>query len=192
MILAAAKIDYGLIPILEVARLLLGHETKDRSTHNEKHFPGHQGLYVNVQKNRWYSHGNETGGDAVGLIKFVNSCEAKEAFDWLRANGFESYLGEVIWETIVATYDYNDADGTTLLYQTVRYEPKTFRQQRPDGRGSWIWKGPERAVPYRLPELLTSNGPVLIAGVRRTSIICAPLASPPPAIMVAKVNGGRS
>ena len=40
---------------------------------------------------------------------------------------------------IVAVYDYRDADGT-LLYQVVRYEPKTFRQRRPDGNGGWIWK----------------------------------------------------
>ena len=33
---------------------------------------------------------------------------------------------------IVAVYDY----GT---YQVVRYEPKTFRQRRPDGAGDWHW-----------------------------------------------------
>ena len=37
---------------------------------------------------------------------------------------------------IVATYDYTDADGK-LLYQVVRYEPKDFRQRRPDGNGGW-------------------------------------------------------
>ena len=31
---------------------------------------------------------------------------------------------------IVAVYDYTDAEGK-LLYQTVRFEPKTFRQRRP-------------------------------------------------------------
>ena len=41
---------------------------------------------------------------------------------------------------IVATYDYTDAAGT-LLYQVVRYEPKDFRQRRPDPAkpGNWIW-----------------------------------------------------
>ena len=33
---------------------------------------------------------------------------------------------------IVATYDYTDADGS-LLYQVARYDPKDFRQRRPDG-----------------------------------------------------------
>ena len=53
----------------------------------------------------------------------------------------------------VATYDYRDADGT-LLYQTVRYQPKDFRQRQPDGNGGWILRLGDRRVPYRLPELL--------------------------------------
>src|SRR5262249_49030468 len=50
--------------------------------------------------------------------------------------------------------DYADADGT-LLYQVQRFEPKNFRQRRPNGNGGWIWNldGVSR-VPYRWPELL--------------------------------------
>lgn len=52
------------------------------------------------------------------------------------------------------TYDYSDADGT-LLYQVLRYDyPKSFRQQRPNGDGGWIWKLGEKRVLYRLRELL--------------------------------------
>jgi hypothetical protein len=54
---------------------------------------------------------------------------------------------------LVAQYDYRDADGKTL-YQVLRYEPKDFRQRRPDGNGRWIWKLDDRRVLYRLPELL--------------------------------------
>ena len=39
---------------------------------------------------------------------------------------------------IAATYDYAEADGK-LLFQAVRYEPKDFRQRRPDGNGGWVW-----------------------------------------------------
>jgi hypothetical protein len=53
----------------------------------------------------------------------------------------------------VATYPYQERDGT-LLYQVLRYEPKTFRQRRPDGNGSWIWKLEDRRVVYRWPELI--------------------------------------
>ncbi len=55
---------------------------------------------------------------------------------------------------IVKTYDYVDEKGN-LLYQNVRYEPKNFRQRRPDGNGRWIWNlNGTRRVLYHLPELL--------------------------------------
>ncbi len=41
---------------------------------------------------------------------------------------------------IVATYDYPDADGK-LLFQVVRFEPKDFRQRKPDATAvdGWRW-----------------------------------------------------
>ncbi len=56
---------------------------------------------------------------------------------------------------IVATYDYTDADGE-LLFQVVRFEPKGFRQRRPNGQGGWVWnlKGVKERPPYRLPEVI--------------------------------------
>jgi hypothetical protein len=58
---------------------------------------------------------------------------------------------------IVKTYDYKDEEGK-LLYQIARYEPKDFRQRRPDGQGGWIWnlEGVRRVL-YRLQELLQAN-----------------------------------
>ncbi|MCI0348960.1 MAG: AAA family ATPase [Acidobacteriales bacterium] len=57
---------------------------------------------------------------------------------------------------IVATYDYKDEAGS-LLFQVVRYEPKDFRQRRPDGNGGWIWNlNGTRKVLYRLPELIAA------------------------------------
>jgi len=55
---------------------------------------------------------------------------------------------------IVTVYPYEDRDGT-LLYQSLRLEPKSFRQRRPDGNGGWIWKlNGVRRVLYRWPELI--------------------------------------
>lgn len=63
---------------------------------------------------------------------------------------------------IVATYDYFDESGE-LLYQVVRYEPKDFRQRRPDDAGGWIWnlKGVRRVL-YRLPQLLTVDKSAIV------------------------------
>lgn len=58
---------------------------------------------------------------------------------------------------IVKTYDYTNAAGQ-LAYQVCRYEPKTFRQRRPDGKDGWIWNlNHVPRVLYRLPELLAAD-----------------------------------
>jgi hypothetical protein len=57
---------------------------------------------------------------------------------------------------LAATYDYKDEKGV-LLYQVCRFEPKSFRQRRPDGKGGWVWNlDGVRRVLYRLPELLAA------------------------------------
>lgn len=69
---------------------------------------------------------------------------------------------------IVATYRYTDEAGQ-LLFECVRFQPKTFRQRRPDSAkpGAWVWnlEGVRRVL-YRLPELKAA----LAAG--RTIFIC--------------------
>lgn len=52
---------------------------------------------------------------------------------------------------IVATYNYTDAAGE-LLYQVVRFDPKDFRQRKPDSRGGWVYAN-DRDVLYRWADL---------------------------------------
>ena len=40
---------------------------------------------------------------------------------------------------MVKAYPYTDATGN-LLFEVCRFEPKDFRQRRPNGSGGWIWK----------------------------------------------------
>lgn len=63
---------------------------------------------------------------------------------------------------IVAKYDYQDQQGE-LSYQVVRFEPKDFRQRKPDGNGGWAYKlnGVAR-VPFRLPEVLAKPDDILL------------------------------
>lgn len=78
--------------------------------------------------------------DADG--KALVTCQGgkHEYHEICQAIGFDSlsYNRNEPKARIVATYDYTDAEGR-LLYQVVRYEPKDFRQRRPDGNGSWVW-----------------------------------------------------
>lgn len=58
---------------------------------------------------------------------------------------------------IVRLYAYRDEAGA-VLFETVRYQPKTFKQRRPDGHGGWVWSlAGVRRVLYRLPELLAAD-----------------------------------
>jgi AAA domain len=58
-------------------------------------------------------------------------------------------------KTVVATYDYVDQDGA-LLYQVLKYEPKSFSYRRPNGSGGWTenMDNEPRRVLYRWPDLL--------------------------------------
>jgi hypothetical protein len=57
---------------------------------------------------------------------------------------------------IVATYDYTDEAGI-LKYQSVRFDPKDFKQRRPAGNGQWTWNlnGTPRLL-YHLPEIVNA------------------------------------
>lgn len=51
---------------------------------------------------------------------------------------FETAGGTAAGSKIIASYAYHDTHGE-LHFQVVRFEPKSFRQRRPDGQGGWIW-----------------------------------------------------
>lgn len=57
-----------------------------------------------------------------------------------RMGGEVREIGEAKRAQIVATYDYRSSKGV-LLYQVVRYSPKTFKQRRPHPtkEGEWVW-----------------------------------------------------
>ena len=65
---------------------------------------------------------------------------------------------------IVTAYDYTDEKGD-LLFQVVRYEPKDFKQRRPDGKGGWLrnLQGVRRVL-YRLPEVLKALLVLILEG----------------------------
>ena len=106
----------------------------------------------------------------AGLFVFCHADDdIRECKDYVRAK-----LGAPPWEPsksngksrIAKTYDYVDEHGA-LLFQVVRFEPKDFRQRKPDGNGSWTWKlGDTPRVLYHLPEMIeaiASEHPIFIA-----------------------------
>ena len=133
----------------KVACALLGNPTK--RTAKELRYRTRGSLVIDPVKGTFSDHETGEGGGVLDLIKREKKCDNKDAIAFMRSIGCD--VGEA-QRKIVNSYEYSDESGN-LLSQTVRLDPKDFRQRKPDGSGGWVWsvKG-VRQVPYRLPELI--------------------------------------
>jgi hypothetical protein len=148
-----------------VARGILGEPNRALSTSTQWRFGNHGSLAVEIggeKKGTWFDHEAGDGGGVLDLVQRRLRLDREGAIQWLsRETGWRPYaparptpfgipsspaepcrqVGETAaaepgpGKRIVATYDYFDADGA-LAFQVVRYEPKDFRQRRPDGRAA--------------------------------------------------------
>ena len=125
-------------------------------------------LAVDLEKATVYDH---EAAEGWGLLDFIRlETGEHNPLAWMEAQGIKEPANDhqappKVRRQLVATYDYRDAAGE-LVYQVVRYEPKDFRQRRPDpGQPSgWSWsiKG-VTPLPYRLPELVAKpDAPVFV------------------------------
>lgn len=142
--------------IKAVAEALLGEANERLSSTNELRFGNHGSLSVDLGKDCWHDHEQNTGGGVLDLIQRCAGLETRaEQVQWLQEHGLPAPTPRKAADKprIASAYDYRDEAGA-LVFQVVRMEPKTFRQRRPDGNGGWEWKvRGTRQVPYRLPEL---------------------------------------
>lgn len=147
--------------IEQVARSFWGDPNPRLSNANELRWGTQGSRCVDLAKGTWFDHETEKGGGVVDLVKreagLVNGGVSK----YLSENfGIEEQNAEPpASRKIVAVYDYADENGE-VLFQVIRYDPKDFRQRKPDG--SWSVKG-VRQIPYRLADLVrVENGTVFV------------------------------
>jgi hypothetical protein len=128
---------------------------------------------VNIETGHWFCHtACKNGGDVFTFVERVAGYTFAEALEYIgewagctpgkapapKTNSVSACAksDKSAKSRIAKTYDYTD-EGGSLIFQVVRYEPKDFRQRRPDQNGRWIWNLKGIApVLHRLPAVITA------------------------------------
>lgn len=151
-----------------VALELLGPPAEKRRNGLEWRYGTNGSLSIRIDLGTFTNH--ETGENGGTLAFVMAQCRTDKAgaLAWMRERGHlrQDTPHKPAGKRQVAAYRYVDAVGE-LLFEVVRFEPKAFRQRRPDGNGGWIWKmAGVQLVPFHLPEVLSAiavGEPVFIA-----------------------------
>jgi AAA domain len=152
----------------DVARILLGEPNKKLSTKGNLRYGKKGSVSVDLAKGTFYDHEANEGGGVKELIE-TRGDVSNEPGAWLRWLGEQGLRedsrpngGDTTTATATAAeFDYRDESGE-LLFQVVRTKDKKFLQ-RQRVKGEWIYNvNGVRNVPYRLRELIASDGTVFI------------------------------
>ncbi len=125
------------------------------------------GVRVNRSKTqqdvKCVNHDDKTASLSIGqgrkgaVIDCKAGCETEKVVARIGLNLADVFDDKTkLGSRVVKEYSYCDEHGGELS-QTVRLEPKGFRQRRPDGNGGWVWdmKGVRRVL-YRLPDVISA------------------------------------
>lgn len=115
----------------------------------------------------------ERGADVyevVGRKEQLSTFAEQKA--WIEAALGPTHVTSPPAKTQETVYNYTDEQGR-LLFQTVRYQPKTFKQRHSDGHAGWIWN--LKGVPlvlYRLPTIQAATHILVIEGEKDVETAC--------------------
>ena len=143
--------------------------TRDFSNAKELRWGTRGSFCVKLGDGVFFDNESQRGGGVLDLVERQTGLRGPERWDWLTEHGYvEEQDREQPRETrkpngaagrpargkVVAAYPYVDEAGE-LLFEVVKYDPKDFRQRRPDGTGGHVWstKGVKQVV-YRLPDVI--------------------------------------
>jgi len=153
--------------IEEVARHYKGEPNKQLSRGTELRFGNRGSFSVNLKSGTWFCHESNTGGGVIDLVRLNEPASLNGGISEVLRDkfGIAPQQAKALTPTkyLAKQYDYYDSDGV-LRYQVQRFEPKTFRQRRPDDKGGWLYnlQGVE-ALPYNLVGMMQNpDAPVFI------------------------------
>jgi len=150
-------------PVKRVGGELLYHCTQPE---NHSNGDSHPSLSVNPRKNCFFCGPCGASGNAWELAAFlakVSPDDKPAVMAWLREHGLLNGRDE---RKRVAEYIHTDAEGHPVG-KVVRWSPKAFHQERPDGKGGWEPGGFPRTL-YRLPEVLKVQSALVLEGEKDT------------------------
>ena len=118
----------------------------------------HGSKEVDLRKGTWFDFEANEGGGVVDLVRANEGATIMGSIPDILEKKFgiqkQAQVKLQPARFMSAVYDYTDEHGE-VVYQIRRFEPKTFRQVRPDGNGGWLHNlDGVTPVPYRLHEML--------------------------------------
>ncbi len=112
-------------------------------------------LSVNIKTGLYFCPVCNDGGDVFKFYMRLKQVSFKDALNQLA--GCSGQFGGKATSKIECVYQYRD-ETCQVLFEVVRYTPKTFRQRRPDGKGGYVYSlDGARIVPYNLPVVIANN-----------------------------------
>ena len=134
-------------------------EPKEKRGH-ELRWGTHGSKSVDLRKGTWFDFEANEGGGVIDMVRVNEGAQLRSLPEILEKQfGIAKQVQQTIQPAryMSKAYDYIDEHGE-CIYQVVRYEPKTFRQRRPDGKGGWVWNIKDvTPVPYNLPGIMADK-----------------------------------
>jgi putative DNA primase/helicase len=130
------------------------------------HCPFHEdrnpSMSLNLAKGLWNCHSCGKSGGILDFERAMMSTDAETAWSEIyRIMGMEPPKHD---RKLVKIYDYVDVTGKTL-YQKLRYEPKSFSNRQPDGKGGWWYNlNGVKKVLYQLTRVVTARIVAIVEG----------------------------
>ncbi len=141
-----------LVPWLEARGVKITENGKRAARCPLKEHTRQDNVSLDAAKNLWHCHACGKGGTVIDWLALEKGITIADAMREFGGNGSKATPATPRRE--VCAYDYRDEKGA-VLFQVVRFEPKDFRQWRPDGSGGWTWNlDGVRRVLFRLPEII--------------------------------------
>lgn len=151
--------------IEQVARHYWGEPTSKRGT--ELRWGTHGSKSVCLRKGVWTDFETGESGGVVALVKANEPASINGNIPDVLERKFgisrQAQKALPVVPQMARSYDYYNEDGE-LAYQVMRFEPKTFRQRRPDGNGGWINSIKDvEPLPFNLPAIITNpTAPIFV------------------------------